>query len=179
MKKLNIIPKTRKAGVITLAVVSGLVVGGLGVTRSEAAMDWLGLEQKLTNHDEQLANHDDRIANVEKDVDKVQENTQTAPSTEKVIVREVQTPNPTVTNAPEPADAPAPTLTPKPQPVKVTAFQVIPSGQEFNCKYTYSDGTSRTFRWKWYSTAQTSDGPVQAVNQNGYCDSQAIGLMKD
>ena len=29
MKKLNILPKTRKAGVITIAVVSGLVVGTL------------------------------------------------------------------------------------------------------------------------------------------------------
>lgn len=174
MKKFNIIPKTRKAGIITLAVASGLVVGGMGVTRSEAAMDWLGLEQKLTNHDEQLANHDDRIANVEKDVEKVQEETNVAPATEKVIVREVQTSNPTVTNTLEPAPAPAPKPS-APELALITAFQVVEIDEtRKDCKYTYSDGTSKTFKWRW---SRTVDGVTQ-TRTSGYCDSTVVGQPK-
>lgn len=166
MKKVNILRKSKQTGIITLAVVSGLVVGGLGITRSEAAMDWLGLEQKLENHDQQLDNHDDRITNVEKGVETVQEKTETTPAPERVVVREVVTQNPTVTNTPEPTPAP------EPKPVTVTSFEVMPNGDELNCKYTYSDKTSKVFRWRWSSG-------VNQESTNGRCDADVIGLPAD
>lgn len=172
MKVSKLVPTTKKAGIITIAVVSGLVVGGLGVTRSEAAMDWLGLEQKLTNHDEQLNNHDDRITNVENDVEKVQEETQTAPSSEKVVVREVVTENPTVQNEPEAESDPAPA----PKPVVVTAFEQVPvDANRTDCKYTFSDGTTKTTVWK--VTSVNAQGH-QNSSYKGYCESLVIGWDK-
>ena len=169
MKLSKLIPQTKKAGMVTIAVVAGLVVGGLGVTQSEAAMDWLGLEQKLENHDQQLDNHDDRITNVEKDVETVQENTATPPATERVVVREVVTQNPAVANTPEPE-------APKPAPAKVTAItKVVIDENRTDCKYIYSDGTTEVVKWKW--SFINSHG-LQQTNTEGFCDSSVIGQEK-
>lgn len=165
MKKANILRKSKQTGIITLAVVSGLVVGGLGITRSEAAMDWLGLEQKLENHDQQLDNHDDRITNVEKDVETVQEKTETPPAPERVVVREVVTQNPTATNTPEPTPAP------EPKPAKVVqAEKIVVDENRTDCKYTYSDGATKQFAWE---TKYTDTNGNLRTTTNGYCDSRA------
>ena len=174
MKKLRLNLKSKTALITIVAVTSGLVVGGLGVSKSEAALDWLGLEQKLANHDEQLENQNDRINNTEKDVSDLQTNTNTAPSTTKTVVKEVVTQNPTLTQQPTPSTPPT-----APTPITVTNYEVIPNGDEFNCKYTYSDGTTYTFRWKWSSTISSSQGPVQTINTSGdFCDNRAIGQNK-
>lgn len=176
LKKINF--KSKNAAIATVLVTTGLVVGGLGVSQSEAALDWLGLEQKLENHDQQLENHDDRIGNAEKDIEGLQENTNTAPSTDKVIVREVTTQNPTIEQQPESQQSqPAPT----PTPVTVVSFEVIPTAipGEYDCKHTYSDGTTKTFRWKWFSVETNSKGQqVKYGRSSGYCDAVAIGQLK-
>lgn len=147
-KKINL----KQTAIITVAVTSGLIVGGLGITKSEAALDWLGLEQKLTNHDEQLTAHDGRITNTEKDVEKLQQDTNTQPSTEKVVIKEVVTENPTLEQTPEPT------------PVTAVAFEKTPIEGTRNmiCKVTYSDGTTRE----------------KTVPSNDICDERATGSLK-
>lgn len=151
-----------KAILITIGVVTGLAVGGFGVTQSEAAMDWLGLEQKLTNHDETLDNHEDRLDNTEADVADLQTNTNTPPSADRVIVREVVTPNTTVTNPPPQEPVPV---------VVVSAYEkVVVDEHNTDCRLIYSDGTAHAFRWK-------------SVNGNnftiaGRCDDKVLGQPK-
>lgn len=166
-KKALLIPKTKKAGIITIAVVVGLVVGGAGVTRSEAAMDWLGLEQKLEHIDERNDNQDDRIANTEKDVEKLQDETNTEPATERVVVREVVTENTTVQNTPEPE----PVSKPKPVPIIVTKVEQLDvGGGNVDCKITFSDGTSKIRQYKRVFTGGSSTA--------GACDDSILGTLK-
>ena len=159
---------------IGLAVTAGLVVGGVTVSRSEAALDWLGIEQKLQRHDEQIDNHENRISNTESDVKAVQEATNTAPSTERVIVREVTTSQP-ASSSDSTTSEPQPTSTPAPEPVTVVAYEEVPMGDEVHCKYTYSDGTTYTFRWKWYGT--TREGRPVTYTHNA-CDQSIVGQQK-
>lgn len=148
---------TTKTALITLGVVVGLSVGGFGISQSEAAMDWLGLEQKLANHDETLDNHEDRLDNTEADVSDLQANTNTAPSQDKVIVREVVTPNTT----PAPEDT----------RVKVVSWGMIQHSSSTSCTYNYSDGTSTYFVWR----TANQDG---TFTYNGTCDESVIGKIK-
>lgn len=158
--------KLSKPAIIGIAVTAGLIVGSVGVSQSDAALDWLGIQQQIQHQEETLDNHEDRITNTEKDVKEVQENTGTQPSTEKVVVREV------VTQAPVPTPEP-------PKPVTVVAFEVIPVADYFNCKHTYSDGTDKVFKWKWFGTTTTEQGQVfKTTSTSGYCDEKAIGLEK-
>lgn len=166
MNKLHFNPS--KALIVTVAVSTGLVIGGLTVSRSEAALDWLGFEQKLQQHDEQLDNHEARIDNTEADVEVVQQATNTPAAQNRQNVPQVTTPNP--------APAPSPTPQPTPPPVTVNAYEaIVVDENNTDCKWTYTDGTTNTFRWKSYST--NSQG--QKVGTiNNYCDGRAIGQIK-
>lgn len=131
-------------------------------------MDWLGLEQKLQHIDERNDNQDDRIGNTEKDVEKLQEDTNTEPAIEKTVVREVVTENNTVTNTPGPESTP--------EPILVTSYKVIPiSEKSAECRYSYSDGTTKTFTWK---SAYFNSSGAEVTKVNGKCDQSVVGSVK-
>ena len=156
--------KPRKALIVTLAVASGLVVGGSTMAQSQAGLDMMGIEQTLQRHDEQLANHDDRIKNTEKDVSDVQDSTKTPPSPDKVPVREVTTPAPTST---------------EPLPVaKVISFKEVPvNDSRTDCEYTYSDGSTEKFVWK--QSTVNADGHAVMLTSNQPCSNYALGTPKN
>lgn len=147
--------KMSKPLLVTAAVAGGVLVGGFTVSQSEAALDWLGFEQKLQQHEEQLDNHEARITNTEEDVTDLQENTNTAPSENRVSV-------PTVTTTPT---EPAPEQAPAPQ-VTVSGVSQQPTNQNGKtmCSWTYSDGTASNFFLE--------DEP------NRLCDATVIGTVK-
>lgn len=140
-------------------IVSSLVLvlgGGFGISKSQAAMDWIGLEQKLEEQDSQLDNHEARITNTEEDVNDLQENTNTPPSDNKVSVPPATSISPDVEVEPTPA----------PEQVVVTSVSLLPTSPEgkTTCMWSYSDGSNSHF--------YTEDEP------NKPCDASAIGLRK-
>ena len=145
-----------KVTLVSVATLTGLVVGGVTISKGEAAMDWLGLEQKIQQQDEQLGNHEARITNTEEDVSKLQENTNTPPSDNKVPV-------PVVSPAPT-ESAPAPEQTQA--PITVTSVSQLPANAEGKtmCVWTFSDRTTSNF----YAEDEL----------NRSCDASAIGKPK-
>lgn len=167
MKKLLI----GTASVLAITLVSILNVA----SNTGANFDELGVQQELTNHGERLDNHEDRITNVEKDVMEVQDKTGVAPSTERVIVREVVT---------QPAEKKAVTQTvsepepePEPEPkVVITSYKTVEVDDlgSKDCLHTYSDGT--TYQRKF--TRVTYDNSFKMTKTSGVCDETLLNLEK-
>lgn len=132
MKKLLIATTT----VLFITFISILNVA----SNTGANFDELGVQQELTNHGERLDNHEDRITNTEKDVKEVQYKTGVAPSTERVVVREV------VTQPAEKKTAQTVSeLEPEPEPkIVVTSYEIITleNDEDKDCKWIFSDGTT-------------------------------------
>lgn len=159
-------------GLVTTATVSGLVVGGMFMKKGSAAFDWLGLNQKIQQHDEQLANHEARITNTESDVADVQTNTSTPPSNNRQSVPSVTTPEPQAADSPAPATQPAPA----PTPVTVKSYDQVgvEDTENMDCKLTYSDDTTYIFRWKTVTYNQST----KITSMNGKCDTSVVGKEK-
>lgn len=111
----------------------------------------------VQHQQQQLDNHEARITNVEGDVKDLQSNTNTKPSSDKVTV---------------PSVSPAPAATPEQPKVTITAWELVPEGNNERCNLTYSDGTSHTF----FHTQWSDDGKAMATN--GVCDDSLIGKEK-
>lgn len=142
----------------------------------DANFDELGIQQELVNHGEQLDNHEDRITNTEADVKEVQEKTDIASSTERIIVREVVTPRAEQKPAPEPepvVEEPAPKPAPK---IVITSYKTIEVDElgSKDCIQTYSDGT--TYQRKF--TTVSYDNNFKMTKTSGVCDSSLLNLEK-
>lgn len=143
--------KVNKALVGSIAAlgIASIVVLNIS-SRSNADLDTVTIGQELQSHEEQLNNHEDRISNTEADVKVVQEKTDTAPSTERVVVREV------TNRVTSPSPSPTPTTNdPEQQPkeqqkITITSYKVldVENSEDKDCEITYSDGTTKTWRWQ-------------------------------
>lgn len=149
-------------------LIGSTILIGLSTATSFALTSPMNLEAesdlpvKVQKHQEQLDNHEARITNVEADVADLQTNTNTAPSVQRVEVPVPVAPVPT----PEP--------TPEPVPVTVVSYRQIPDGENTDCEYAYSDGTTYTWDWK---TVEWNQGS-KITRSSGYCDDRAIGKAK-
>ena len=119
-----------KKKVVLAAAIIGIGITGIGVNAMSGSN--VQSEEKppivteVERHAEVLDNHEDRITNVEKDVSAVQESTGTAPSTDRVEVREVRVPAPSESTPPTPTPSPAPTPSPSPAPQPAPAPEPDP-----------------------------------------------------
>lgn len=155
----------------TTVLTIGVFIGSYKLTPTHAEVDLQDASTQLgildtvirqnEHQDQVLDNHEDRITNSEKDIVSLQSNTSTPPSTEKVIVREVQVP------------APEPEIEPEPEPVVVTSYRQIPieGSEDMDCEYTYTDGSK--WRWHW-QTVEYNQG-TRIIRKSGHCDDRAIG----
>lgn len=134
-KKLLIIPAVALAGGgLSLAVNHSYPVG---------ADSDPPIVQEVKHQGEVLQNHEDRIGNLEKDAADLQKNTNTPPSSSRVVVREVTTPSasePLSINPPAPQPAPQ---SHDPREIMNINTQLIlnPQGNSTKCQYFLYDGT--------------------------------------
>ena len=176
--KYNLSVKKIIIAVATLSVIGGFTSSALNAPTTEAT-DEPPIVKEVERQGEVLENHEGRITNAENDVKALQDNTSTAPATERVVVKEVltQPTQPTQTQIAQPE---------QPAPIVVVAYEQIPTGETADCKYTYSDGT--TYQWNWKTINPQGSWVTDGVGQNGhwvtttntsnYCDQRAIGLPK-
>lgn len=154
MKKLLL----SSAIILTTASISAYTI-----TRPTSADTDLPIQ--VQHQQAELDNHEARITNTEKDVQDLQANTNTPSSPEHVDVPEVVTPAAT-----EPPAAPTP------EPITVVSYEQIPieNSEDIDCKYTYSDGTTKQWHWKVVTYNQGSKN----TKVSGFCDNRAIGRDK-
>jgi hypothetical protein len=95
--------------------------------------------QEVKKQGEQLDNHEDRITNNEKDITNLQNNTGTAPSSDRVVVRNVttQSPNQPLTS---PSVAPTPPPTPVVDPRTILEVQITDGANSRTCNYKLYNG---------------------------------------
>lgn len=161
---------TALAGTVLLG---GAIVGIMQNPKSNATTE-PPLVTEVRHQGEVLDNHEDRITNLETDVTAVQQSTNTPSSSNKVVVREVQTASPTEPIYTEPTQAATPVVEePK---IVVTAYEAIPvpGTENVECKLTYSDGTVKQWLWK---TVEYNQGS-KIVRTSGTCDASVIGQVK-
>lgn len=158
-------------GLVTTALISGLVVGGVKMNKTNADVE-APIVTEVRHQGEVLDNHEARLTNVEGDVSELQTNTNTSPSSNRQSVPAVATPSSTQSLS---APAPAPD-TPEPTSVTVVAFEEVPveGSEDMDCKLTYSDGTSHQWHWKKVSYNQGT----KITNTVNKCDSSVIGELK-
>lgn len=147
MKRITVV-----SSIVLTALVTSVVYANLNPYEASTT-ETTPLVQQVEQHEAVLDNHEARITNVESDVADVQQNTNTAPSVQRVEVP-VVTPSP-VQPTPEPA----------PTPITVVSFREIPDGENTDCELTYSDGT--TYRWDW-KTVEWNQGS-KITHTNGRC----------
>lgn len=155
----------KKIIVIILATLTtGLVAGGLTTRNQGLAVDEPPFIQTLQNHSETLANHEARITNAEGNIVDLQNKTGTT-STNTVYVPQVVTPPATPT-----------IVTPQPTPITVVKYEQIPiEGQyRIDCKFTYSDGTTKTWVWQTWEFNQGT----KITHTSDKCDQSVIGRVK-
>lgn len=149
-------------GLAVLGTIGTLV--GVYVAPSWAS-DEPPIVQEVRHQGEVLDNHEDRITNNEEDIKDLQSNTNTPPSTNKVIVREVVTPKP------EPQ--------PQPDPVTVSSYSSRETGSGIKdtsytyCDLIYSDGSSHSFLWQ-----ERTFNQVWITSSHGRCDNTIVGREK-
>ena len=109
-KQLKFTNKQTAIGLAVAANVTALLLVVSLIPRSATGgFDLDGLNQQVQKQGEELDNHEARITNTENDVKDIQQNTGTAPSTNRQTVPSVSTPAATPSTAsPSPAPAPAP-----------------------------------------------------------------------
>ena len=160
----------------SLAVVSGVIIGGMTVTRGSATTPTPpDLTPQIQAQQTQLNNHEARITNTESDVKDLQSNTKTAPSTVKADVPVAEV-TPSIEPAPQVVSTPIVVEQVKPTPVTVTAYEKIPvaDSENVDCKFTYSDGT--TYQWHWLTVEYNQGSRI--TRSIGKCDSSTIGYPK-
>lgn len=162
----------KKRYLLVPVLVTGIIVGGMTLTKSDAYLDLDGINQQIERHDEQLNNHEVRIQNNSNDIEDIQNKTQTAPSSSNVTAPQVVTAAPEQKERSEVVNQPEP----EPEPVVVTAFReiAIEGSENKDCEYTYSDGTTYTFHWK---TVEYNQG-TKITQTHGQCDASVIGRPK-
>lgn len=163
MKKLII-------GISSIAVISGLVIGGaMANSGSATTSSPPDLTPQVQAQQTQLDNHEARITNTENDVKDLQSSTNTPPSVAKVDVPIAQA-APVLQQTAQAPTIPEPT---SPTPVTVTAYEQIPveGSEDVDCKYTYSDGTN--YQWHWQKVEYNQGSKI--TNTSGLCDNRAIG----
>ncbi len=166
-----------------IALISGsvVVVSGLALSIKSAGNN----DPKATAVDspivQQLENHEQRLGAAEGNIKSLQDNTTvsaTPPSTQ------TNSDNSNVIVSPA---VPSVITEPKPSPVFVTNFEQIPVDENnTDCKYTYSDGTFYTFRWKVINPqgAWVTDGFGQnghwskTTSISGTCNNESLGQQK-
>lgn len=165
----------KKTAIITFVTILALAGGVFALNNPQPtkAVD-SPLVTQVDNQGKQLANHEARISNTENDVKDLQTNTNTAPSSNRTAVPDA---------APQPTPQ-TPVL--PPAPITVSAFEIIPSGPNSDCKLTYTDGTTYQWNWKvinaqgaWQTDGNGQNGHwVQTTQINGQCDQSVIGREK-
>lgn len=161
--KYNFTTKKLIIAAVTLSVIGGYTSSALNSQTIEAT-DEPPIVKEVERHGQILENHEGRITNAESDIKAVQENTGTAPAKDRVVVKEVPVSQPS-----EPSPAP------EPQPVTITAFrEVVIDADTSDCEYTYSDGTTHTWRWKTTVTSESQKN----VYWTGVCNQNMIGEAK-
>lgn len=170
----------KKIYALAPVLVTGIIVGGMTLTKGNAYLDLDGLNQQVQRHDEQLTNHEVRIKNNENDVKDIQDKTATPPSSNNTEAPQVVTVAPEQTEKPaETAPSPAPPPTPpaEPEPVVVESYRKIEieNTENVDCELTYSDNT--TYRWRW-QTVEYNQG-TKITHRSGVCDNSLIGTPKN
>lgn len=171
----------KKRYLLAPVLVTGIVVGGMTLTKSNAYLDLDGLNQQVQRHDEQLDNHEVRIKNNENDIKDVQDKTETPPNTNNTSAPEVltapatQVERPTTNENASPSE-PQPTENEEPDVATVVSYRQIPieGTEDIDCEYIYSDSTTRRFRWRTVTYNQGS----RIVRTTGTCDDTIIGSKK-
>jgi len=150
---------------ITSAVLLSVTgIGSYGLTHNSAQSED-NTPQRVDQLEGQVENHEARITNTEADVTDLQESTGTPPSSQRTEVPQ-STPQ---------SESPQPPTQPEAAPVTVVAYEIqpIPGTENENCKYTYSDGTSKVFLWRTVEYNQ-----IRVIHTSGTCDSRVIGMVK-
>lgn len=160
MKKLTVV-----SSIALTTLVTGVVYANLNPIEATVESPII---QEVKHQGEVIDNHEARLTNVEKDIDKLQQNTNTPPASNKVSVPAVVTPPPE-----QPIEEPT-QVEQKPDPVTVVSYTQIPDGENTDCQYTYSDGT--TYIWDW-ETVEWNQG-TRIGHRSGICDYRAIGKVK-
>lgn len=181
MKKLKVRQAFKNKKIVVAVVASTLIatagVSAVAVNQATGADSEPPIVQEVHQQGEQLENHEARITNAENDISDLQENTNTAPSTNRVEV-------PVVSSTPSSNPDPEPT----PAPVTVVSFQQIGvGGGDYDCKYTYSDGTTHRWLWKdyteqgsWVTDSNGNNGHwVGTTRTVGNCTANAVGTVKN
>lgn len=142
-------------GLVSVATVAGLVVGGVmaSTSKAEETNNTPAVSQTNIGQDSQTSN-----STTENEVKSPQSNAPTAAQSNKV-------PTPKVTT---PASTPTQTINPN-VPVTVSSYKITPEGENEICTLTYTDGTTHDFYSKY-----TKDGVIAQAN----CDDSLIGKVK-
>lgn len=163
--------KKRIVAIATVSTVLGLLLGGYTLANTWASTDSpttiQGVNEVNDHQQSQLDNHEARISNTENDVSGLQQSTNTPQSSNRVTV-------PGVT--PPPTSQAAPDVTPPPTPVTVASYEQlsVPGSEDIDCKLTYTDGSTHTWRWK---TVTYNQGTA-TTQLSGRCDPSIIGQAK-
>lgn len=150
---------------ITSAVLIALTGGASAALTQPSITAEDNTPVRVDQLEDKVDNHEARITNTEADVADLQQSTGTLPSSNRTEV-------PAATQQ---APQPEPTPSPPPNPVTVVAYEVQPvqGTENENCKYTYSDGTTRVFAWRTVTYNQ-----VRIIQTSGRCDQSVIGTLK-
>lgn len=151
---------------IGLSVAVGIVMGSYVMANTEAEVtepDYDAIVAAQQQDDEQLADHESRITASEGDIDTLQ--TQVSTTSSSGTTNSTSTtsqPTPTPSN-PTPSDPPAT----QPTPVTIVSYRVIDieGSEDKDCEITYSDGTTK--RWRW-QTVEYNQG-TKITHTNGRC----------
>lgn len=143
-------------GVLIIGSIIG--VAALQNPESTTAVD-SPIAQEVDRQGQVLNNHEGRITNTENDVKDLQSNTGTPPSVTRVEVPA------------QPPSAPAPIQ----PPITIVGYEVIPipGSENKDCKYTYSDGSTRQFLWQ----IVTYNQGTKFTQTNDFCDYRIIGKV--